>query len=91
MHAKRTPAELRASLVAYVFAAKLLGLVVYVLFLITAALIEAYFVPVVAEKCPQTAPALVRAYIEREDASALEAQCKAEWEGKRGQVQERTR
>lgn len=74
-------AQPRASLVAYVFAAKLLALVVYVLFLITAALIEAYFVPVVAEKCPQTAPALVRAYIERKDASALERQCKAEWRG----------
>jgi hypothetical protein len=84
-------AQPRASLITYIFTAQLLGLVVYVLFLITAALIEAYFVPVVAEKCPQTAPALVRAYIDRQEASALEAQCKAEWEGKRGQVQERTR
>ncbi len=88
---RTTPAQLHTSLIAYVFAAQLLGLVVYVLFLITAALVEAYFVPVVAEKCPQTAFVLVRAYLDREDASALEAQCRAEWEGKRGQVQERTR
>ena len=88
MHAKRTPAELRASLVAYVFVAHLLGLVVYVLFLIATALIEAYFVSVVAEKCSKTAPALVRAYIDQQEASALEAQCRVEW---LSQVQERTR